>query len=164
MGSNERHDDVEVRLKAALDTLSAAETRLAELAREATQTRFEIEDAQVRHATAQMKVKRGRRVGRGGGEGGETSLVFRRRKRGRGMLPYTPSKNVCRVPALTPAGVTVCKEGVTVSHRPPFQNCVSFDYIYRAFGGDMLYMARDHMDGLLCLEKRLGRGEQLAFT
>lgn len=51
--------DVEVRLKGALESLSVAETRMAELAREATEARFEFEDAQVVLATAKAKVKRG---------------------------------------------------------------------------------------------------------
>lgn len=59
-GARERgaHEDidVEVRLKRALESLSAAETSMAELAREATQARFELEDAQVVLATAKTKV------------------------------------------------------------------------------------------------------------
>lgn len=48
--------DVEVRLKGALESLSVAGARVAELAQEATQARFELEDAQVVLATAETKV------------------------------------------------------------------------------------------------------------
>lgn len=48
--------DIEVRLKGALESLSVAETRMAELAREAIQARFEFEDEQAVLATANTKV------------------------------------------------------------------------------------------------------------
>ncbi|CAM9206635.1 unnamed protein product, partial [Hapterophycus canaliculatus] len=54
---NERGQDIELRLKETLGSLSTAETRLDELARKATRARFDYEDAQVRHATAQTTAK-----------------------------------------------------------------------------------------------------------
>lgn len=48
--------DVEVQLKEAMESLSVAEAKVAELAREATQARFELEDEQVAFATAETKV------------------------------------------------------------------------------------------------------------
>eukprot|EP00752_Nemacystus_decipiens_P016359 g14628.t2 len=53
--------DVEVELKEAMKSLSVAETRMAELAREATEARFECEDEQVALATAKNKAKECRR-------------------------------------------------------------------------------------------------------
>jgi len=55
-----RHEDVdvdiEVQLKEATESLSVRGARVAELAREATQARFELEDEQVALATAKTKV------------------------------------------------------------------------------------------------------------
>ncbi|CAM9221599.1 unnamed protein product [Ectocarpus sp. 8 AP-2014] len=56
-GTEESAHEVEVRLKRALESLSGAETRAAELARETAQARFDCEDAQARHATAQNSAK-----------------------------------------------------------------------------------------------------------
>lgn len=55
-GPEESNHEVELRLKAALESLSAAETKMAELAREEAQARFDCEDAQIRHATVKTKV------------------------------------------------------------------------------------------------------------
>lgn len=52
----ESRHDIELRLKGALESLSIAETKMAELAREEAQARFDCEDAQIRHATAKTKV------------------------------------------------------------------------------------------------------------
>lgn len=56
VGPQESRHDVELRLKGALESLSAAETSIAELAREEAQARFDCEDAQVRHTMVQTKV------------------------------------------------------------------------------------------------------------
>ncbi|CAN0062836.1 unnamed protein product [Ectocarpus fasciculatus] len=60
-GTKESAHEVEVRLKRALEALSGAEARVAELARETAQARFDCEDAQARHATAQNSAKEGLR-------------------------------------------------------------------------------------------------------
>lgn len=48
--------DVGIRLKEATSSVSLAEMRVAELAREAAEARFDSEDAQARHLEAQTKV------------------------------------------------------------------------------------------------------------
>eukprot|EP00903_Cladosiphon_okamuranus_P005634 g5600.t1 len=53
--------DVEAQLTGALESLSVAQARMAELAREAIQARFELEDKQVELATAKTKAKECRR-------------------------------------------------------------------------------------------------------
>lgn len=52
----EKVEDVERLLKEANASLALAETRMAELAREGAQARFDGEDAQVRYSTDQKKV------------------------------------------------------------------------------------------------------------
>ncbi len=123
-GARERHEDVEACLKGALESLSAAEKRLAELAREATQTRFELEDAQVRHATAQTKVEREgereRRVEREGEER-ETDrgacLVKQRRRRAVGKH-HQARRTARRASALKSARVHLraCERVVIFAH------------------------------------------------
>ncbi|CAM9383158.1 unnamed protein product [Ectocarpus sp. 12 AP-2014] len=56
-GTEESAHEVEVPLKRALESLSGAEARAAELARETAQARFDCEDAQARHATTQNSAK-----------------------------------------------------------------------------------------------------------
>lgn len=52
----ENIEDVERLLKEANASLALAETRMAELAREGAQARFDCEDAQARYSTDQTKV------------------------------------------------------------------------------------------------------------
>lgn len=56
VGPEESRQDVELRLKRALESLSEAEMRMAELAREEAQARFDCEDAQVRYIAVTTKV------------------------------------------------------------------------------------------------------------
>lgn len=54
---HESRHEIELRLKRMLESLSTAETRLAELVRQAARARFDCEDADVRYATAIAKVR-----------------------------------------------------------------------------------------------------------
>ncbi|CAM9141448.1 unnamed protein product [Scytosiphon promiscuus] len=55
--AHESEHDMELRLEGALESLSTAETRLAELASSSAQARFECEDAHTRHDKARTKAE-----------------------------------------------------------------------------------------------------------